>query len=442
MKRRRFWKSLTAGILATVLVGMLAVSVPSEVRAASSDEIRSQLDAMESEKATIQAQLAVLEQQRLDNLNEIEDAVTQKNNIDRQIVLLVQEIDNINRQISAYNVLIADKQDELDEAEARLERLREQNRERIRTMEEEGTLTIWSVLFKANSFADLLDRMSMIEEIAEADHRRLEEMRQAADEVNLAKQELAARKEELESTRAELNASQTELDARKLESEELLQELLSRGEEYQALLESGKDEMNALLEEIARQEAAYNEAKQAEYEQWLATSKPPETTEPEETKPEETKPEETEPEQPEDPTEDDPQDTPSSEGWVIPCSYVYVSSPFSTGRQHPILGYVRPHNGIDLAAYQGNPVYATKSGTVTTASVGDEPGNYVVINHHDGFSSVYMHMSYYVVSAGEQVRAGQVIGYVGSTGLSEGPHLHFGIMLNGTYVNPADYMNF
>ena len=74
--------------------------------------------------------------------------------------------------------------------------------------------------------------------------------------------------------------------------------------------------------------------------------------------------------------------------------------------------------------------------------MGDEPGNYVVINHHDGFSSVYMHMSYYVVSAGEQVRAGQVIGYVGSTGLSEGPHLHFGIMLNGTYVNPADYMNF
>ena len=177
MKRRHLWKSLTAGVLAAVLVGMLAVSVPSEVRAASSDEIRSQLDAMESEKAAIQAQLAALEQQRLDNLTEIEDAVTQKNNIDRQIVLLVQEIDNINRQISAYNVLIADKQDELDEAEARLERLREQNRERIRTMEEEGTLTIWSVLFKANSFADLLDRMSMIEEIAEADHRRLEEMR-------------------------------------------------------------------------------------------------------------------------------------------------------------------------------------------------------------------------------------------------------------------------
>lgn len=194
MKRRHFWKSLTAGILAAALVGMIAISVPSEVRAASSDEIRSQLDAMESEKAAIQAQLAALEQQRLDNLTEIEDAVTQKNNIDRQIVLLVQEIDNINRQISAYNVLIADKQDELDEAEARLERLREQNRERIRTMEEEGTLTIWSVLFKANSFADLLDRMSMIEEIAEADHRRLEEMRQAADEVNLAKQELADRK--------------------------------------------------------------------------------------------------------------------------------------------------------------------------------------------------------------------------------------------------------
>ena len=137
-------------------------------------------------------------------------------------------------------------------------------------------------------------------------------------------------------------------------------------------------------------------------------------------------------------------DTPVSDGdWVVPCSYVYVSSPFNPNRVHPILGYARPHNGIALAANLGNPVYATRSGSVTVADYeGDGAGNYVFINHGDGFSSVYMHMDYYIVGVGEYVSAGEVIGYVGTTGLSEGPHLHFGIAYNGSYVNPASYINF
>ena len=91
----------------------------------------------------------------------------------------------------------------------------------------------------------------------------------------------------------------------------------------------------------------------------------------------------------------------------------------------------------------GTPVYATRSGTVTVADYEwDGAGNYVFINHGDGYSSVYMHMDYYIVSVGEYVSAGEVIGYVGTTGLSEGPHLHFGIAYNGAYVNPANYIGF
>ena len=109
-------------------------------------------------------------------------------------------------------------------------------------------------------------------------------------------------------------------------------------------------------------------------------------------------------------------------------------------RVHPITGNYTFHNGVNLAAGTGTPIYATKSGTVTTATYNYAYGYYVVVNHLDGFSSIYMHMTHYVVSAGQTVSQGQLIGYVGSTGISTGPHLHFGVSYAGTYVNPLAYI--
>ena len=100
------------------------------------------------------------------------------------------------------------------------------------------------------------------------------------------------------------------------------------------------------------------------------------------------------------------------------------------------------HNGVDLACSAGTPIYASRSGVVTTAAFqADGAGNYVQLDHGDGYKSIYMHMTNYIVSPGQYVGAGQVIGYVGSTGLSDGNHLHFGISYNGTYVNPMEYIS-
>ena len=109
-------------------------------------------------------------------------------------------------------------------------------------------------------------------------------------------------------------------------------------------------------------------------------------------------------------------------------------------RVHPITGNYSFHNGLDLASYQGTPIYASKSGTVTTATYNYAYGYYVTINHYDGFSTLYGHMTNYVVSEGDYVERGQVIGYVGSTGYSTGPHLHFTVYYNGSTVNPAAYI--
>ena len=124
----------------------------------------------------------------------------------------------------------------------------------------------------------------------------------------------------------------------------------------------------------------------------------------------------------------------------MPINYTYFSSPFGW-RDHPVYGGQRFHYGVDLAAPQGTPIYASRGGRVSVATYDSSSGYYVSINHLDGFVTKYLHMTHYVVSPGEYVAAGQIIGYCGNTGASKGSHLHFGIYKDGTAVNPALYIN-
>ena len=126
---------------------------------------------------------------------------------------------------------------------------------------------------------------------------------------------------------------------------------------------------------------------------------------------------------------------------MVPCTYRQFSSPFGQRESPGGVGSTN-HQGVDLAGPEGTPIYASKSGTVTVAKSSRSAGNYVTINHGGGYSSIYMHMQYYVVGKGDTVRQGQVIGYMGSTGVVTGTHLHFGIIKDGSYVNPANYMYF
>lgn len=126
--------------------------------------------------------------------------------------------------------------------------------------------------------------------------------------------------------------------------------------------------------------------------------------------------------------------------WVMPIRYTCCTSPFGT-REHPVEGEAKFHYGVDLAAPEGTPIVASRSGTVTVATFEENAGYYVNIDHLDGYVSRYMHMSKYIVTSGQFVMAGQIIGYCGSTGVATGPHLHFGIYRNGEAVNPAEYID-
>ena len=291
-------------------------------------------------------------------------------------------------------------------------------------MEKNGKVSYWSVIFKANSFVDLLDRLRMIEEIAEADQRRLEEMSAAADVVAEAKVSLEEEKDGLEVVRAELEVAQEELEVKRDEANELLAELVAKGEEYQVLVDEAEEVVNKHAQEILDMEADYDAAKDREYQEWLAAQP---------------KPEPPANVAPSGGTAGDPNYV-AGLTWLVPISYTHFTSPFGW-RVHPVYGDWRFHYGVDLSAPTGTPIVASRSGKVTTASYDSSSGYHVYINHGDGFVTRYLHMTHYIVSPGQYVNAGQVIGYCGSTGASTGPHLHFSVYYNGQAVNPANYIN-
>ncbi len=414
--------SIVAGVMAALLlIGLVASAIP--VGAAENEAIRElerQIAEMEAKGDEIQGKIDELEQKVSANMSQMEKAVAEKNVIDQEIALLHQQKANLNDQIATYGLLIADKQEDLDEAEKRLDELRKKNKERIRAMEEDGELSYWAVLFEANSFFDLLDRMNMIEEIANSDHRRLREIRTAADRVAAVQEELTREKDALVEKKAELMQMETRLEERRGESDTLLAELNAMGEAYENYILEKEAEMTALSQQIATKSDELDEAKKREYEQWLSTSEPA-TTQP-------------------GGNDGPPSNAVDGRTWAVPVKYVKLTSPYGM-RMHPIHNVWMMHTGVDLGAPAGRDIWATRGGVVVTADSSEAYGNYVIIDHGDGFRSLYAHMTHYVVEEGQLVGQGQKIGEVGSTGYSNGPHLHFEIHYNGSTVNPAEYVN-
>ncbi|MCD7755624.1 MAG: peptidoglycan DD-metalloendopeptidase family protein [Firmicutes bacterium] len=430
MRNRKFWIALIFGVV--LLAGICFQSLVPNANAASSSEIEDQIANMQAQQEALQEAYDQLQQEKAENDSEILALYNEKVYVEQQKGLLDSEIDLINEQISAYTVMIADKQEELDEAEAYLADLNAKYKERIRSMEEDGELSYWSVLFQANSFFDLLDRLNMVEEIAAADQRRLDELSEAAEAVAAAQEVLLQQREALQQTREELDEKQALLDEKTKELNTLLSEMAALGDEYDALMEAKELEMDQVDEEIAQAQLDLEEAERREYLEYMATmtTAAPSTTA-------------------------TTSSTVSSGGgasgsthtdengivWVVPCDYTRVASAFGY-RWDPLgSGKWVFHAGVDLAAYCPTEIVATRAGVVVIAKYSSTAGYYVTIDHLDGYQSTYMHMCKFPdVQVGDVVAAGQVIGCVGNTGSSTNDHLHFGIYYNGTAVNPMDYI--
>lgn len=417
---RKFWITVISLVLCVLMLGGLVTSALLTIAsAASSSEIQKTINDLKNQAQEIADQGAALQKEIDANQSDTQSTIDKKSDIDKQISITEAEIQNTNALIQQYSLLIAQKQSELEDALARQAEMNETYKARLRAMEENGTISYWSVLFKATDFSDLLSRIDSIHEVAEADQRMLKELEAISLEIEADRESLENELVAQQAAKDALAEQEATLQAQRAEADALLIDLAAAYDNLTDEYLANEAEEEALRKEIMEAQAAYEAALSAEEAERLAQQNQNNVAGSGSTS----------------------NVTPSTSGFVSPLpGGAYVTCAYGW-RIHPIWGDQRFHSGVDLAASQGTPIYAIAAGTVTTATYGDANGYYVSISHGNGYGSVYCHMTNYIVSVGDSVSQGQVIGYVGSTGWSTGPHLHFEIHVNGSAVNPMDYIS-
>ena len=417
--RNKFTRIVCVALAVIMLVSLVSTALIMLVNAASSKEIEKELVDLRAQQAELKKQSDALKAEINQNEAETQTLIEKKADIDRQMDVSRQTIENLNEQIQQYSLLIAEKQTELESSLAEEEALNEQYKARLRSMEETGSISYWSILFGARSFSDLLDKVAMIQEIAKSDQLMMEKMAAMSEKIAGERADLETQMDELNAAKDELAAQQAELETQRAESDELLIQMAKEYETMSAEYEDYEAMEDELSKQIAQSETDYFNALSREEAARIAAAAKNNTNS----------------------SSSGSSGSASASGFVFPMAYATKITDAYGYRIHPLSGTKKWHNGVDFAAGEGTAIYATKAGTVTSATYNEAYGNMVTINHGDGYSSLYGHMTNYIVSVGDTVSAGQTIGYVGSTGWSTGPHLHFTIYYNGSDVNPLNYVS-
>ena len=378
--------ALTAAVAVSLLPE--AVVVPaSAVTQAEIDAMKEEANSLKQQQEEIQVQLDSLAADR-------ENAMARKTLLEQQINATRAEINTIAAQIAKYDELIAQKQEELSQAEAEEQAQYELFCDRVRYMEEQGEVSYWSILFSSKDFADLLDNAMMVEEIMDYDNQVMDQLIALREQIEQDKAELETARQEQQDAKAEQEAAQANLQAQESEVDALLSQISNQEDELEAREAQLRAASDAATAEIA--------AAERELAAQIAN-------------------------------------VPSESGFLWPLPGRYNLSSLFGSRKHPITGKANNHTGIDIPASSGTSILAAKSGVVTTSTYNNSYGNYVVVSHSDGTSTLYAHMVRRNCSKGDTVSQGQVIGYVGTTGSSTGNHLHFEVRVNGSRVDPINY---
>ena len=368
-----------------------------------------------SDKEAKQNEIDALEEEKAEQAEVLEELEADKAATEAEIEALDAELEALQIEIDATNAELARVQAELEQTKKDLEVAREKERQqyetlklRIKVMYEKGDTGYLEILFAAKDMASFLNSTEYISKISDYDNNLLNNLMQTRMQIEELEKQLEAQQAELEALKAELEAQQAELEI-------LLEE---KAEHIRALNDSiaYTQEVIAELEDsIRKEEQALYEIQQAISQQASSGGYVPNVS---------------------------GSSKPAYGSWIWPSDTYYLTDTFGYQAWRGGL-----HNGIDIGAPHGSPIYAAASGTVWIAGWSSSAGNWVVIDHGGGVLSVYMHASALYVSSGQYVDAGTCIAAVGNTGYSFGAHLHFGIMVgssggyDGYWVDPLGYVS-
>ena len=390
--RARRWliRLCSAALVALMVLPVLpnAVVLPaSAVTQAEINQMKEDAAALKKQRAELQKQLKAIQADK-------SKALDQKALLEQQINATQAEINNIAAQITQYDQLIAQKETELAATEEKERAQYELFCKRVREMEEQGEVSYWSILFSSDDFSDLLDNAMMVEEIMDYDNQVMNELIAIREQIEADKTALETARQEQKDAKAEQEAAKAELKSQQSQVDALITEI--SGQESQVKAAEAK------LQAAANAADAEIRAAEKELASQIAN-------------------------------------VPSESGFLWPLPGRYNLSSLYGSRKHPVTGKANNHTGIDVPAPSGTSILACKRGVVPTSTYNNSYGNYVVVSHSDGTSTLYAHMSRRNASKGQTVSQGQVIGYVGTTGSSTGNHLHLEIRVNGSRRDPINY---
>lgn len=393
-------RPILAFALAVIMTMSAMLSVmPSEAFAVTQSEIdslQSQKNALKDQKSDIQATINSLQGQK-------NAQIDLKNALDEKNAITVKQILNLTEQIDLHTELIAQKTEEVEESQKVADEQLEKYKVRVRAMEESGRYSYIEVLFGANSIGEFLSLIDDIGDIMRSDKELENSYREAVAELKTVKAEY-------EEAKAEMESSKKELEALKAQQEKDIAEAAAVISSLQSDISSN----SSFLSQLSAQEKALQDEINRKVNELNAQQKPS--------------------------TGGGSTGGGSAVGsgnlvWPSYCTYI-------TSRQgpriHPVTGEYKNHGGTDIGASYGTAIWAADSGTVVRSADGWNGGwgNYVMIDHGNGMQTLYAHMSSRAVSVGQTVSRGQTIGYVGSTGMSTGAHLHFEMYVNGARIDP------
>lgn len=393
--------SIMSAVLAVVMVLALLLTVlPSSASAVTQAEI----DALKQQKKELSDQVSSY-QSEIDALKSQKKAeVELKTALDNKLALTNQQIVNLEDQIALHDQLIEQKTLEVEEAQATADAQLQKFRARIRCMEEEGRYNYLEALIGAGSISEFLSLIDDIGAIMESDKQLENSYREAV-------KNLKAVKAEYESAQAEMKATKAELAVLK----DQLQRDVAEANAVIASLQSDISANSATLQQLSEQEDALRSKINSKIDELNAQY------------------------QRENPSTD-PGSNVGTGNLIWPSYCTYISSRQGP-RIHPVTGEYKNHGGTDIGASYGTAIWAADSGVVVDSCDGWNGGwgNYVMIDHQNGTQTLYAHMSSRSVSVGQYVSKGQVIGYVGQSGMATGPHLHYELYVGGSRIDPQSY---
>lgn len=372
-------------MLALLCAVVLSIGVIPSAGAASLSELQKKASTLEQQKKDVQAKLGGLK-------NDHEQAVEKKKLLDNNIDILNSQIANAQAQIELYEGKIAETQAQLEEAEAKEAEQYDLFCRRVRVMEENGKISYWSVLFRAESFTDLLSLLDCVNEVMESDQRVIDDLEALQAEITIKKDDLEEQKAQSEQAKARLADKKAELKTQRQKAEQLIREIEANQSTYAATLAQIKRDKANVEAEAARLTAQAS-------------------------------------------------GTATKGGYIWPeTKSRRITSPFGPRKSPGGIGS-RNHGGVDIGGvFYSTSIIAAKAGKVVISRYSSSYGNYVMVSHGPGNATVYAHLSSRCVKVGDYVKQGQKLGISGSTGHSTGPHLHFEIRENNKRVNPLKYL--